>query len=247
MPIGATALSIGIPALFNLGKSLFGAGQLANNRRPSRPQYEIPSAVRSYLTRRNVMANQDMPGRDLIEDRIGANVANTIGDVNRAASSSGAALGAITNVNQRAQEAISDLGIQSAQYRQQQMDKAAEAQRYMADYQEKEWEYNKNLPYQRAMNEYTQKKQAGNANLWGGLEGIGSSVLQGFGSMKRNEQIQSLIDAIKGGDMSAANAVAGTSVYDAIGSGNMGGMSAPSLSGFPSAVAWKMAQGLINR
>ena len=196
-----TLATIGIPALFNLGKSLFGAGQLAKNKRPVAPKYEIPSAVQNYLNRLNIKSHQGLPGQDIIEGKIGAQVANSIGDVNRSASSSASALGAVTDINQRAIDAVRDVGFQSAQYRDKNQDRAIEGERYKADYQEKAWEYNQNIPYQQKMNEFMANKQAGNANLWGGLEGIGSNVVGGLGYQNQSNMMQGLIDAIKGGQM----------------------------------------------
>ena len=218
----ATVASIGIPALFNLGRSMFGAQQLNKAKRPTAPKYEVPTAVGDYMRQMNLLAKKDLPGRDILEDQIGGQVAGAIGDVNKAATSSGAALGAITGMNERAQTAIRDLGVTAAEFRAGREMQAAESNKYLADYQEKAWEYNQNIPYQQKMNEYVAAKQAGNANLWGGLEGIGTSVVQGLGSLQRDRQWQSMIDAINGTGGATANAAMGGQVGGVPQSGNSG-------------------------
>jgi len=236
LPIGLIA-SLAIPALFNLGKSIVGGRALSkiNRNRPSAPTYSIPPAVHSYLAQKQLQAQRGLPGQDVIESQIGANVAGTIGDVNRAASSSAAALGAVTDVRSGAQDAIRDLGVRSAEYQARQQDEAADAQRYMADYQEKEWEYNKNLPYQRKMNEWMSNRNAAMSNLWGGLEGIGSSVIQGAGNIAYQQQMQGLIDAIKGGYSPQAG-------VNNISSPQRTYLQAPNTMGYPSWQAFNLAQ-----
>ena len=120
-----------------------------------------------------------------------AGVASSVGAAERVAPSSVSALGAVTDVYGKKQDAIRDLAITFAGYKADRQGELGGALKTSADYTDKEFEMNKWIPYQTKMNELTSQKQEGFANLFGGLEGMASTATNLIGT-------QSYLDVLKG-------------------------------------------------
>jgi hypothetical protein len=113
-----------------------------------------------------------------------------VGQAQRSASSSVAALGVVTDLYGRKQQAIRDLGIQFAEYKAARQSELGGALGQAAQYSDREFEMNKWMPYQVRMNELMSQKQAGAANLFGGAEGMGMAFNNLAGT-------QSYLDVLK--------------------------------------------------
>jgi hypothetical protein len=87
-------------------------------------------------------------------------------------------------------DAIRNLGIMSAQWRTQQKQNLATEQGVMGGLQDQAWDYNVNQPWQIKANMANEQRQAGSQNLFGGLEGIGSSIMNYAGT-------KAYLDALK--------------------------------------------------
>lgn len=191
-----------IPSIIQGGlgliKAITGGAQMNKAKMPASIRYDIPSGVTDFLTQTNLMAKRGLPGEDIIQGQIGSQAASAVGDVSRAYDSAVGAGGATRDIYMKSMDAIRDLGLKSAEYRATMQDRATQANLVEADYQDKAWEYNVNMPYQRQMNEYWGKKQAGMSNLWGGLDTMGSAAVSGYSGWQQRQGMQALIDAIKG-------------------------------------------------
>lgn len=151
-------------------------------RNIQRPTYERPQEAGEMLDMFRQRASiSQMPGQEGMESRMGAGVAQGVQDIQRTASSSVAAMGAVTGLHGRRQDAIRDLGVQFAEYKSARQAELGQALGQAAQYSDREFDMNKWQPYQVRMNELTSQKQAGAANMWGGLEGMGTAFnnLQG--------------------------------------------------------------------
>ena len=184
--LGAAAL---ISAGISGAKAIFGGIQsLSANRKQKklwdkRPTYERPEEANEMLDlyRQNAAASE-LPGQGLIEDKLGGVTARGVRQVGKAASSSASALSAITDIYGKEQDAVRDLGIQFAQYKAMQQDKLAQGLGQAAQYSDQEFMYNKQQPWDIKMNELSSKKQAGAANMWGGIEGVGAAATDYMGT-----------------------------------------------------------------
>lgn len=171
----------------NAVKSLFGGKQLSDSqkalRKLKRPTYTRPQESNELLDlyRKRSAATQ-LPGQEAIESGLGATVAQGVSDVQNTASSSVSALGAITDLYGRKQQAVRDLGIQFAEYKAQRQGELGNALGQAAQYTDKEWEMNKLRPYEVRMNELMGNRQAGATNLFGGLEGMGAAWMNTAGT-----------------------------------------------------------------
>lgn len=171
----------------NLAKGIIGGIQASRASKQlnklKAPTYERPEEVGDLLSLYQQRANiSQLPGQENMESRMDAATASSVGAAERVAPSSVAALGAVTDVYGKKQDAIRDLATTFAQYKAQRQGELGGALQTAAGYSDKEFEMNKWLPYQVKMNELTSQKQAGMANLFGGLEGMGSSALNLMGT-----------------------------------------------------------------
>lgn len=116
------------------------------------PKYEIPKEVTQYLAQMQQMGREGLPGENLIRDQLKANFAEQAGSVARGADTSAGYLGALSGLANRTQQSIADLGIQSAQIQRQNQINAIGSKLIGADYTDKAWEYNFNIPWQRGQN-----------------------------------------------------------------------------------------------
>ena len=189
MPIGALAgaalISGGISAVKGIigGIQSLGARKKQKELWNSRPTYERPDEANEMLDLyRKQAARTELPGQKLMENKFGATTASGIRQVNKAASSSTSALSAITDIYGKEQEAVRDLGIQFAQYKAMQEQNLAQGLGQAAQYSDQEFQYNKQQPWDIKMNEASSRQQAGAANLWGGIEGMGSAALDFAGT-----------------------------------------------------------------
>lgn len=195
-----------IPLLLGIGAGITGAASLAKGitgavqssraakglRNIQAPTYQRPQEANELIDLyRQQAAVSQMPGQEGYESRMGAGVAGSVADIQRTASSSAAALGAITDIHGRKQDAIRDLAVQFAEYKTARQRDLAQGLQQGAQYSDREFEMNKWMPYQVRMNELTSQKQAGAANLWGGIEGMGSAFMNLAGT-------QSYMDVLKG-------------------------------------------------
>lgn len=147
---------------------------LNDNPKPSPITYNIPGAVDEYSKYVSNLSREGLTGENVIRDQMGAAYAGAQSGVNRAADSSAGALGAMSGLYGKYVNSVRDLGVQSAQMKAQNEQnynmQNANAALTRADYADKAWEYNVNMPYQRGMNAYESAQNAAMQNLFNGMD-----------------------------------------------------------------------------
>ena len=189
MPAGGLATAALISAGISGAKAIFGGiqGLSANKKikdlRKNRPTYTRPKEVDEMLDVYRRSANRSqLPGQDLMENKLGQATARGVRQVGKYASSSAGALGAVTDIYGKEQDAIRDLGIQFAQYKDAAERQYAAGLGQSAQYSDREFELNKMRPWGTRMNELQSNKQAGADNFWGGVSGLASTALDFAGT-----------------------------------------------------------------
>lgn len=194
-------LNLGVNTFLGAKKIKYAKNQLKNNKRPEQIKYDIPSSVGEAMKYYQSLSREGLPGENVIRDQMGASYAGAAGDVNRTADSGVGALGAMSGLYGKFMNSVRDLGVQSAQVKaNNQREYAlqnAGAQFQQAEYQDRAWDQNVNQPFQRGMNEYWATKQAGESNLWGGIDQIGSGIVQ-FGA-SQDKKMDQLLSMYTGG------------------------------------------------
>jgi hypothetical protein len=171
-------LTIGAMASGGMGvvKSILGLNKM-NKKLPTLPKYNIPPEVERELQMYETLSKSDLPGMNLMEDKLSGGTAQGAKKIGEYSSSSSQALGALTKLytNQMAEQ--NDLDIKNAMYKRQQQEYLAQALRRKTDYVDKAWNWNTAMPYQNEYNRIMGERAAGNEMFNAGLNDIGGAAM----------------------------------------------------------------------
>jgi len=184
-----------ISTILGGGKTLFGLGQMLFNDKPDRPTYEIPSELSQIVgLSRSLVSQNGLPAQDLINRNLASTTAQNVNSIQET-TTGGAGLGAVAQAYGNQLGAQQNLAVQGANYQSQQVQGLQRALGMMANAKNTEFEYNKNMPYQRDLQSYYQNQQAGAQNLFGGMMDITSAL----GMKQQDGQFNSMMDTLFGG------------------------------------------------
>jgi hypothetical protein len=207
--MGADPISGGIGAAMGLASSIAqmvkGAKQAKEGRKEMkglvRPNYQRPEEI-DQLNRMTALraANPELAGQRQMEESVGQSTASALNAAKDFGSSNDIYKAQINENN-----AMAGIGIQAAQQR-----LASEAQRLnalntMADYTDKEFDYNQNIPYQEDRKSAMSKIAAGEQNINTGLNTMGSMGASMMGSGMFGKGGEAAAPAATGGGGSGLN------------------------------------------
>ena len=157
-----------------IGKAIAGGVQKRRAQREldkETPKYSRPEEYEKLLGIFQQQAGLgQLPGQDQIEAKLSANTARGTRAISKFADNPVAAVASVSGLYGREQGAIRDLGIQFAEFRNRAQNQLAGAYKMGADYSDKEWGTNTWYPDQVRRNMASQRWNAGQANLWGGID-----------------------------------------------------------------------------
>jgi hypothetical protein len=194
---GLTAGALG------LGKAIIGGIQAIRGNKEmknllsNRPIYSIPESYKTSLGIAQNLASGEMPGQSYYEQRIGESSARQIGAAEKGAISSNVLQGAVSNIQDKELNAIQGLAKMGAEYRTTQMQSYAGALNQYGQLQDQQFDYNVASPFDIKLNMANDKKMAGIANAWGGLNDIGSTIMNYTGTKYRGEVIKNLMELMR--------------------------------------------------
>lgn len=190
-PLGMAASGIGGPAsmamasLPELFKTISGISQLikAGQINPQRPLFKVPQAVTEATnTARSNYYSDELPEQNYITGRIGASTAQSIRAAQEAGRTPAEILQAAAGANGNENEALMNLAMEGGRNQQQkaaslygQLDNEGNWQN-MAD------DYNERKPYAEESAAKSDLTQAGNTNIYGGLNGLAKVGVSSTGS-----------------------------------------------------------------
>ena len=195
-PLTLSLIAAGGKALIGGIKSIAGGIQKRRAQREldkEMPKYSRPAEYDKLLSIFQQQAGLgQLPGQDQIEAKLSSTTARGTRAISKYADSPIAAVAATAGLYGREQGAIRDLGIQFAEFRNRAQNQLAGAYKMGADYSDKEWSYNEFYPDQVRRNMASQKWNAGQQNLWGGIDmvaGAGMDALTaGMNAQQGNPQ-----------------------------------------------------------
>ncbi len=182
-PLIASALISSVPSLFQTGIGI-GQGARANKLgKGNMPQYVIPASVYDNVnTARgayNAASAYGLPGQGRIQNQIGQNTASAMQAIQQSQQSPAAMLAGLSSVNQNANNAMADLGVNAAQFRQQNMmntmNSLMSARQALAQFQDRQFEINKLKPFEAQMAASGALRSGGIQNLYGGLSSLANT------------------------------------------------------------------------
>jgi len=201
IPIAALTAISAIPAVT---QAITGLTQSARSkdilRNLERPTYNIPLAATEALNRsKNLASSNQMAGQSNVTQRIDQATANSLYDINQNSSSGVEALAALSGVYSNQMDAENQLGLNAAQdYQRRQAAVNNELNRY-AGYQDAQWDYNVNQPFQEKAAAAQALGEAGMRNKYEGLKGVvgaASMGLSGMGNKSATNQSSLPADAL---------------------------------------------------
>lgn len=154
----------------------------------NRPEYKMPEEVARALTMSQVAYGDPyMPGQGVMTDRAEQQAANAYSQSIEA----GNPFAAIANIQGNSQNALQNIGVASANYQAQDMNRLMQMLQTVAGYRDTEFQMNKFAPYAEKSQEYRDMIGAGNKNFYGGLDQIAGAVGNLGSAMLRQQNIAS--------------------------------------------------------
>jgi hypothetical protein len=185
-----TAITAGL----GLAKTIIGGIQAIGGRRDMKkqlanmPKYTRPEEYNKLLSIYQQQAGMgQLPGQEGYEAALSTRTARGSRAAAKYADSPVAAVAATMGLYGQEQQAIRDLGLQFADYKTQAQRNLAGA--YQVGMQEagKEFSYNQWYPSQVKLNMAQQRMNAGQQNLWGGLDTMGAAAVDAWGNPTQNQ------------------------------------------------------------
>lgn len=165
MPIGAL-LGLATSLAPTIYQGILGMNQndQANKVSPgARPKYEIPSAEKAALDLQRMLASSNMPGYAGAKEDIEAGGANALLQTLKSSNPN------VSQMYKNQTDALRDLSGDNAAFRERQLEGLTNKLSEYAGYQEKEFDINKMQPYNYALQQSMDLKDASNQNIYGAL------------------------------------------------------------------------------
>jgi hypothetical protein len=172
-------IGAGAAALGTVGNMITGAIQTSRGKKKlasaeaNRPVYQAPEEVAEMGSiARARAANPFLPGQQLMEQSIDQSTSQTVQNINEMGSVSD-----LYAVQMQQNQAKNQLAVQSSQQTIQNELNLLNMLKEMADYEDKAWDYNENIPFQEKRQEALAQIGAGQTNI-----GQGLNTLSTFGA-----------------------------------------------------------------
>lgn len=144
--------------------------QKYKNEAGTRPEYEIPDAIKSMMSTSQLLAAEGMPAEQrqkLVQDYERQMSGSLQGIADRKGGLTGVAA-----AGQQANDAATNIAVMDVNARQQNQKQLMQNQQVMGNYQDQEWMLNKFSPYQELMNRYYDSSEAASENITKGAAGV---------------------------------------------------------------------------
>ena len=192
-----------------LGQGMIDEGQAmsANNLRP---EMMTPQAIQMMMSMAKGRQYQDLPGMTAMQNQIGKATAGGVKAMERMGTGA-EAFGGIADLYSNQMDAEANLGIQGAQYRDDNQRDYMGALEGLGDWQQQAWNWNEADPYLMAQNKAAALETAGRQGQWEGLKnkmGSWATTFQGMGGAL-DETMSQLGNTFTGGYGKAASILGG--------------------------------------
>lgn len=160
--------------------------QEAQNRRPS---YDAPEGAKRALKMQEQAQASGMPGYNRALQQLQSNKANTFRRVLEGARGSADIANVASSLQASSDDAIQNLNVQDAAFREQARQNVVGQLGNMADYQDKAWQWNYQDPYLRDYSESNQRHFAGMQTMNNAIDAMGGVMtLMGEGGSPMMQQ-----------------------------------------------------------
>jgi hypothetical protein len=192
-PITMMLLAQLIPAGLNLGKAAVQKHQANQFAKVERPKYNIPQGVLDAVNQSKYLASmRELPGQNIMEGRLGQNTAKGIAEMRNVAANPADLASNVAKLYASQNQGLQDIGMKAGQNWLGQQGQLNQALSRLGNYQDRQFEYNQNQPYQAAKGAESALRQASYENLYSGLSDIGSTVAGGMSAYDQQTQLNEL-------------------------------------------------------
>lgn len=153
-------------------QSIAGIVQGVTNKEPDRPEYKIPQEVHAMLNQMQQRTREGLPGKQMMEERLFSQGAGLSTQLREAAPSGAMLQGSISGLAGDIMEGLKDIELMDAQFKDSARVDYGRALMEMAEYKDRQWDFNVNQPYVQQLTEYYNKKAASQENILGGLSSM---------------------------------------------------------------------------
>ena len=179
-PAVASALISAAPALLQIGQGV-AQGVRAGKIKAKRPTYSTPKEITDNLNTAtgayNAASAYGLPGQGRIENNMLKSQANALQAASTASPS--ARMGLVSAIDANSKNAMADLGMDAARFRQQNMDSTRmgllSARQALAAYRDREFEINRMKPFTDAMAAKSALRGAAQQNIYGGITSLANT------------------------------------------------------------------------
>lgn len=194
-PAGWAALAAqGIPVAIDLIKAAKQKSQLDQFSQVKRPQYKIPQGVLDAVNQSKYLAGmRELPGQNLMEARLGQNTSKGIAEMKNVAANPADLASNIAKLYASQNQGLQDIGMRAGQNWQNQQGQLAQMLQTLGHYQDKQFDYNENQPYQAAKGAESALRQASFENVYAGLSGLGNTAAGGMSVIDQQAALNALL------------------------------------------------------
>ena len=181
------ALSLASSIIPSIAQGITGRKQKREAERlrksTTRPTYETPMSAKKMQGIAEQQATQGLVGRSILEDRLRSSTAGAVRATEEVATSPALRLAAITATYGQEMEGMEDIAMADTKARLDAANRLARAYGTMADYEDREFDINKQRPFEDTMAAASALTGAGMQNVQGALEGISRAGAAGLSSL----------------------------------------------------------------
>lgn len=168
-PAAGAAVSL-MPAALGLIKAYQQQKQIKELEKIERPTYEMPEAIKQQLNQSKYLASMsELPGQNLMEAKLAQNTSKGIAQMQNASANAADLSSNIAKLYGAQNEGIQNIGLKATQNYLNQQGQLRNVLSAVGQYQDKEFDYNKNQPYDAA-------KAAESALRYAAWKNVSSSV-----------------------------------------------------------------------
>ena len=208
-PITMMILSQALPSAINGGKAIAQGIKANKLSKIERPTYGIPQGVLDAVNQSKYLASmRELPGQNLMEGRLGQNTSKGINELKNVSANAGDLASNVARMYSGNNDALNNIGIQAGQNWMNNQNGLNQVLQTLGGYQDKQFEYNKNQPYQAAKAAESALREGAFRNL----TSMGTNIASGIGGAANMMYQQNALDELTGGGPSAFGGNSGTTM-----------------------------------
>jgi hypothetical protein len=208
-PITQMLLSQLIPTGINAAQAISQKKKGNEFSKIQRPQYNIPQSVLDQVNQAKYLASmRELPGQNLMEGRLGQNTAKGIAEMKNVVANPADLASNVAKMYGAQNDAMNNIGMQAGQNWLGQQGRLNQVLGNLGQYQDKQWDYNVNQPYQDSMAASSALREGAFRNAMA----AGANIASALGGTANIKWQQDQLNKLMGGGPSVFGGNSGTAM-----------------------------------